>query len=82
MGRDGHPGRDGPRGNASLPDKDGNKEKKNLQDLSIEVATYTRWGSRTCPSGAQLVYTELTGGNIWNSKVGGAILLCMPTDPE
>ena len=81
-GRDGLPGRDGLSGPAGPPGKDGKPGKEGTPGPLNGVVAYTRWGSRSCPNGTDLVYTGVTGGSIWNDKGGGANLLCMPMDPE
>ena len=81
-GRDGLPGRDGCPGPAGPPGKDGVKGKEGPSGPLNGVVTYTRWGSRTCPSGAELVYSGVVGGSHW-TQGGGANFLCMPKDdPE
>merc|ERR1712176_706777 len=42
---------------------------------------YSRWGSRTCPSGNALVYEGFMASN-HHSHGGGASALCMHPDPE
>ncbi|VDI53192.1 Hypothetical predicted protein [Mytilus galloprovincialis] len=44
--------------------------------------TYTRWGRKACPTGAELVYTGQAGGNYFQNKGGGINYLCLPNDPE
>ncbi|KAL8585105.1 hypothetical protein ACOMHN_013123 [Nucella lapillus] len=44
--------------------------------------TYIRWGSKSCPSAAQLVYSGYIGGS-WYDQPGGAVnYLCLPQKPE
>ena len=81
-GRDGLTGRDGPPGPAGPPGKDGIQGKEGPPGPLCGVVTYTRWGSRSCPNGTDLVYTGVTGGSIYTNKGGGANFLCMPMDPE
>ena len=81
-GRDGLPGRDGPPGPAGPPGNDGKQGKERPPGPFNCVVTYTRWGSRTCPSGTDLVYSGVTGGHPYNITGGGANFLCMPLDPE
>jgi len=45
------------------------------------VTSYTRWGSRICTEGRDVVYTGVMGGHPHNFKGGGANFLCMPLDP-
>ncbi|XP_063443022.1 short-chain collagen C4-like [Mytilus trossulus] len=49
------------------------------QDIGV---TYVRWGKKTCPKGAGLVYTGQAGGNFYTNKGGGSNYLCLPSDPE
>ncbi|KAL8585109.1 hypothetical protein ACOMHN_013125 [Nucella lapillus] len=44
--------------------------------------TYVRWGSKSCPIPAQLVYSGYIGGS-WFDQPGGAVnYLCLPNKPE
>ena len=47
-------------------------------------ATYTRWGKSSCPEigDTELLYSGITGGELWSQTGGGANDLCMPQDPE
>ncbi|XP_052066778.1 short-chain collagen C4-like [Mytilus californianus] len=44
--------------------------------------TYTRWGRKACPTGAELVYTGQAGGNYFDNTGGGINYLCLPNDAE
>ena len=44
--------------------------------------TYTRWGKRSCPRKATLVYEGYAGGGSYNQKGNGANYLCMPRNPQ
>ncbi|VDH98203.1 Hypothetical predicted protein [Mytilus galloprovincialis] len=52
------------------------------EELTRIGVTYIRWGRKSCPDGAELVYTGQAGGNYYNHKGGGVNLLCLPNDPE
>ncbi|XP_061178463.1 uncharacterized protein LOC133187121 [Saccostrea echinata] len=43
---------------------------------------YTRWGKKTCPSKAILVYSGFAGGSRYNHRGAAVDLLCLPKDPE
>ena len=45
-------------------------------------ATYTRWGRRTCPTGAQPLYTGVAAGTGYHEKGGTVNYLCMPYNPQ
>ncbi|XP_076110831.1 short-chain collagen C4-like [Mytilus galloprovincialis] len=49
------------------------------QDIGV---TYVRWGKKTCPAHAEIVYAGQAGGNIYTNKGGGSNYLCLPSDPE
>ncbi|XP_078331169.1 uncharacterized protein LOC111103549 [Crassostrea virginica] len=54
-----------------------------MKDLTRNGSVvYTRWGKKTCPSGAELVFSGFAGGS-WYSHKGAAVdPLCLPRDPE
>ncbi len=83
-GRDGLPGRDGTQGPPGPPGKDGTPGEQGPAGPQSGGATYTRWGSLSCPAtaGTELVYSGISGGTKYNEEGGGANYLCMPTDPE
>nr|XP_022292474.1 short-chain collagen C4-like [Crassostrea virginica] len=59
-----------------------NKESSNIKNNRISSAVYTRWGKKTCPSGAVLVHSGFAGGS-WYTHPGAAVdPLCLPRDPE
>ena len=60
----------------------GKQGKEGPQGPFYCVVTYTRWGSRTCPNGTNLVYSGVTVGHPHNITGGGANFLCTPLDPE
>lgn len=43
---------------------------------------YVRWGRTTCPSGAQVVYKGLVGGEFNGHPGGGVNYLCLPHTPK
>uniref|UniRef100_A0A1X7SLK4 Uncharacterized protein n=1 Tax=Amphimedon queenslandica TaxID=400682 RepID=A0A1X7SLK4_AMPQE len=43
---------------------------------------YTRWGRKSCPTGAELLYEGITGGSRWDSSGGGANYICLPKVPQ
>ena len=45
-------------------------------------AVYTRWGKKTCPSTAELVYSGRIGGSFYDQKGGASNYLCMPDNPD
>ena len=45
-------------------------------------ATYTRWGRRTCPTSAQLLYTGVAAGTGHHEEGGTVNYLCMPYNPQ
>ncbi|XP_062599822.1 uncharacterized protein LOC134261396 isoform X2 [Saccostrea cucullata] len=48
-------------------------------DKHNRSAVYTRWGKKTCPSNAEIVYS----GGSWYGHSGAAVdPLCLPRDPE
>ena len=85
-GRDGLPGRDGQKG------KKGDKGEKGEKGETGPVGpaapksggvVYTRWGRKSCPTGAELVYEGITGGSHWAQSGGGANYVCLPVkDPQ
>ena len=43
---------------------------------------YTRWGRKSCPTGAELLYEGITGGEWYGHTGGGANYVCLPKDPQ
>ncbi|XP_065928358.1 uncharacterized protein [Magallana gigas] len=43
---------------------------------------YTRWGKKTCPPHADLVYSGYTGGSHYSHKGAAVEPLCLPRNPE
>ena len=78
-GRDGLPGRDGVKGEKG--DK-GDTGPVGAAGPKSGGVVYTRWGRKSCPTGAQLVYEGITGGSHWNHPGGGANYVCLSKVPE
>ncbi|XP_063400560.1 short-chain collagen C4-like [Mytilus trossulus] len=53
--------------------------KDHLKGIGV---TYTRWGRKACPTGAELVYTGQAGGSYFQNTGGGMNYLCLPNDPQ
>ena len=45
-------------------------------------SVYPRWGSRSCPAGANKLYEGFMAGEQYGHRGGGANYLCMHPDPE
>ncbi|KAI0226298.1 hypothetical protein LSAT2_023093 [Lamellibrachia satsuma] len=43
---------------------------------------YVRWGRKTCPGNASLLYAGVAGGSYYAHKGGGADYQCLPRDPQ
>uniref|UniRef100_A0A1X7V7M9 Uncharacterized protein n=1 Tax=Amphimedon queenslandica TaxID=400682 RepID=A0A1X7V7M9_AMPQE len=43
---------------------------------------YTRWGRKSCPTGAELLYEGITGGEWYTHTGGGANYVCLPKVPQ
>ena len=43
---------------------------------------YTRWGRKSCPTGAELLYEGITGGEWYDHTGGGANYVCLPKVPQ
>ncbi|XP_078330425.1 uncharacterized protein LOC111103477 [Crassostrea virginica] len=54
---------------------------KNEKYRTSSVA-YTRWGKKTCPSGAVLVHSGFAGGSFYTHSGAAVDPLCLPRDPE
>ena len=53
-----------------------------LSCLKESGVVYTRWGRKSCPTGAQLLYEGITGGEWHNYPGGGANYVCLPKVPQ
>eukprot|EP00118_Oscarella_pearsei_P019444 m.206829 g.206829 ORF g.206829 m.206829 type:complete len:173 (+) comp39681_c0_seq10:350-868(+) len=91
-GRDGSPGKDGQKGDQGLqgsPGKEGPGGQKGDQgpkgstDAMLDAlsVTYTRWGRKSCPSGATLIYSGRVGGEYHQHTGGGNNHQCLPDNP-
>ncbi|KAK2179636.1 hypothetical protein NP493_478g00012, partial [Ridgeia piscesae] len=45
-------------------------------------AVYVRWGRKTCPGNATLLYSGVAGGTFYSTKGGGTNYQCLPWEPE
>ncbi|XP_078364886.1 uncharacterized protein LOC144649286 isoform X2 [Oculina patagonica] len=79
-GPPGRPGQTGPKGEAGKPGTPGAKGEKG-QDGKSGVQ-YVRWGRTTCPSGVEIVYKGIIGGEHYNHPGGGVNYLCLPHNPK
>ncbi|XP_003391316.3 PREDICTED: complement C1q tumor necrosis factor-related protein 5-like, partial [Amphimedon queenslandica] len=84
-GRDGVPGRDGVKGERG--DKGEKGEKGETGPVGppgpkCGGVVYTRWGRKSCPTGAELLYEGITGGERYTSPGGGANYVCLHKDPQ
>ena len=78
-GRDGRDGRDGVKGEKG--DK-GEKGETGPAGPKSGGVVYTRWGRKSCPTGAQLLYDGITGSGYYEHPGGGANYVCLPKDPQ
>ncbi|XP_060576060.1 short-chain collagen C4-like [Ruditapes philippinarum] len=65
--------------------KDARTYEKNGKHVStpLEITSiYTRWGRRTCPAGASLVYEGFAAGGEHQSTGAAANYLCLPSNPD
>ena len=85
-GPPGPPGADGaagPTGSQGSPGAQGSQGPPGVDAIATGGgALYTRWGSSSCPSTAELVYSGVAGGTWYVSNGGSASYECMPTDEE
>ncbi|XP_022292590.2 uncharacterized protein LOC111103545 [Crassostrea virginica] len=68
-------------------EKEMNKIKEGIESLHIKnkrisSVAYTRWGKKTCPSGAVLVHSGYAGGSLYDHIGASVDPLCLPRDPE
>ena len=69
-GPSGESGPEGPPGTPGIPG----------QTTSVGEV-YTRWGSRQCPQGADVVYAGRIGGSVFNETGGASNYICLPDNP-
>ena len=86
-GRDGHdgvPGRDGVKGERGDKGEKGEKGETGPVGQAGPKSggvVYTRWGRKSCPTGAELLYEGITGGE-WYNYSGRANYVCLPKVPQ
>ncbi|XP_019860029.1 PREDICTED: short-chain collagen C4-like [Amphimedon queenslandica] len=84
-GRDGAPGRDGVKGERGDKGEKGEKGETGPVGQAGPKSggvVYTRWGRKSCPTGAELLYEGITGGE-WHAHTGGgANYVCLPKVPQ
>ncbi|XP_068731435.1 short-chain collagen C4-like [Montipora capricornis] len=82
------PGPPGPKGQQGAVGKTGTqgpqgaKGEKGQKGTAESGVKYVRWGRTTCPSGAQIVYKGIIGGEEHRHHGGGANYLCLPHNPK
>ncbi|XP_019850451.1 PREDICTED: short-chain collagen C4-like isoform X1 [Amphimedon queenslandica] len=84
-GRDGVPGRDGVKGERGDKGEKGEKGETGPVGQAGPKSggvVYTRWGRKSCPTGAELLYEGITGGNHNSQTGGGANYVCLPKVPQ
>ena len=81
-GRDGLPGRDGVKGEKGEKGDKGDTGPVGAAGPKSGGVVYTRWGRKSCPTGAQLVYEGITGGSHYTQTGGGANYVCLTKDPK
>ena len=81
-GRDGLQGRDGHKGERGDKGEKGEKGETGAAGPESGGVVYTRWGRKSCPTGAQLVYEGITGGSFYDHSGGGANYVCLPKVPQ
>ena len=81
-GRDGLPGRDGVKGEKGDKGDKGDTGPVGAAGPKSGGVVYTRWGRKSCPTGAQLVYEGITGGGHYTYSGGGANYVCLTKVPQ
>ena len=84
-GRDGVPGRDGVKGERGDKGEEGEKGEtgpKGQAGPKSGGVMYTHWGRKSCPTGAELLYEGITGGEGYGHTGGGANYVCLPKVPQ
>ena len=81
-GRDGVPGRDGVKGKRGDKGEKGETGPVGQAGPKSGGVVYTRWGRKSCPTGAELLYEGITGGSQWDHPGGGANYVCLPKVPQ
>ena len=83
-GRDGRDGRDGVKGERGDKGEKGEKGETGPVGQAGPKSggvVYTRWGRKSCPTGAELLYEGITGGNRYD-RTGGSNFVCLPKVPQ
>ena len=52
------------------------------REMKSGGVVYTRWGRKSCPTGAELLYEGITGGEAAGHPGGGANFVCLPKNPQ
>ena len=81
-GRDGVPGRDGVKGERGDKGEKGEKGETGATSAKSGGVVYTRWGRKSCPTGAELLYDGMAGGSHYSQSGGGANYVCLPKVPQ
>ena len=81
-GRDGVPGRDGVKGERGDKGEKGETGPVGQAGPKSGGVVYTRWGRKSCPTGAELLYEGITGGSHYDHPGGGANYVCLPKVPQ
>ena len=81
-GRDGLPGRDGVKGERGDKGEKGETGPVGQAGPKSGGVVYTRWGRKSCPTGAELLYEGITGGSHYTHTGGGANYVCLPKVPQ
>ena len=84
-GRDGRDGRDGVKGERGDKGEKGEKGETGPAGQASPKSggvVYTRWGRKSCPTGAELLYEGITGGEWYDHTGGGANYVCLPKVPQ
>ncbi|XP_044170212.1 uncharacterized protein LOC114946796 [Acropora millepora] len=69
------PGPPGPKGDQGPQGAKGERGQGN-------GVNYVRWGRKSCPNGAQIVYQGIIGGENYHHYGGGSQYLCLPRNPK
>ncbi|XP_060601395.1 short-chain collagen C4-like [Ruditapes philippinarum] len=62
--------------------KTGVDEKEEKVRQNGVANTYTRWGRKTCPDGASLVYQGYAAGGMYHETGAASNYLCLPKNPD
>ncbi|CAH1277243.1 COL6A5 [Branchiostoma lanceolatum] len=83
IGPPGDPGAKGSKGETGIQGAKGQKGAQGTPgNNGLGGAVYTRWGRKTCPSGATTVYSGVAGGEHYTNPGGGTNYQCLPTNPQ